>query len=241
MTSYCRERLTFTAHQRPTVGDTKMSVIHNDHLGWLMCNGRALSVSDYYLLFRVIGYSFGGADDTFYLPNAAGRVPGVIGTGTDINSSTFTVALGASIGEYEHTLSIAEMPAHKHGPVDVTGNTNGTGFTDLSGAHTHTINDPGHNHTLGDIPDGTQTIAALGGGSTTAADEVRYTGTTSSSSTGISINSNGLHAHAIGSTGGDLAHNNVQPMIGLGNMFIYCGKTMYPMEGFPYTIGTNIL
>lgn len=160
MTSYCRERLEFTAHQRPTVGDTKMSVIPNDHLGWLKCDGRFMSKDEFYLLFRVIGYSFTASPDgdTFQLPNAAGRVPGVIGTGTDANLSTFSIALGDSIGEYNHTLTIAEMPSHNHGVA-----------------------------------------------------------------------------------GGSNAHNNIQPTIGLGNMFIYSGRTFYPLNGFPYTDGTLIL
>lgn len=44
----------------------------------------------------------------------AGRVIIGVGTGTDINSNTLTVAAGATGGEYLHTLTIAEMPSHNH-------------------------------------------------------------------------------------------------------------------------------
>lgn len=37
-----------------------------------------------------------------------------VGTGTDINSQTLTVTAGATGGEYKHTLTIAETPAHHH-------------------------------------------------------------------------------------------------------------------------------
>lgn len=240
MTSYCRERLEFTAHQRPTVGDTKMSVIPNDHLGWLKCDGRFMSKDEFYLLFRVIGYSFTASPggDTFQLPNAAGRVPGVIGTGTDANLSTFSIALGDSIGEYNHTLTIAEMPSHNHG---VAGGGQGptNNLTNVEGAHSHTINDPEHTHSYTTHVDNDRGYTAVTqNNGVLAGSQVLNT---ASSTTGISINTNGAHAHTLNPAGGSNAHNNIQPTIGLGNMFIYSGRTFYPLNGFPYTDGTLIL
>ena len=244
MTSFCRAPLSFMAHQRAIVGDTKMSVISNDHMGWMMCDGRTLAVQDYYLLWRVIGYNFGsnaGNSNTFKLPNAAGRVPGVIGEGADVNASTFNVLLGASIGEYEHTLTIGEMPSHKHGSNDVSGNTNGNGNTSTAGEHTHSINDPGHSHSL---PLQSQGFADIGPDDDVTQGSGYNTGT---NTTGITILSNGAHFHTIGSTGGSNSHNNVQPMIGLGNMFIFSGKyfapsdASIPFNGFPYLSNSAIL
>ena len=238
MTSYCRNPVTYTAHQRAIVGDTKMSVIANDHLGWLRCDGRTLNVNDYYLLWRVIGYSFGsnGSSNTFNLPNAEGRVPGVIGTGADANASTLTVALGDYLGEYNHTLTIDEMPSHKHGSNDVSGNTNGNGNTTTNGSHAHT----GTTDSAGWAASSLNVSGAAVLQTDVADNAGNHVHT-------FTTNSNGDHFHSIGSTGGSNFHNNVQPMIGLGNMFIFCGKYMYPSDasipyaGYPYLSNSQIL
>jgi microcystin-dependent protein len=49
--------------------------------------------------------------------------------------------------------------------------------------------------------------------SETAADEVDLAATTGTSTTGITINN----------TGGGLPHNNMQPTLFIGNVFIYAG------------------
>lgn len=76
--------------------------------------------------------------------------------------------------------------------------------------HSHSVIDGGHSH--GEVPGDTQTIAAASGGALTAADEVRN-GSTDSAFTGITI----------GNTGDGGAHNNMQPTLFLGNVFIYSG------------------
>jgi microcystin-dependent protein len=247
MTSYCRAPLTYTAHQRSIVGDTKMSVINNDHLGWLKCDGRTLNVNDYYILWRVVLYSFGsnaGDSNTFKLPNAAGRVPGVVGTGTDINTSTFTLLLGATPGEYEHTLIINEIPAHTHGSNDVSGNTNGNGNTTTNGLHTHPIIDPGHAHSISTANAGATVEGRVGQAVDNVAEGPAFT---NSNVTSITMSNAGDHFHSMCNTGGSGSHNNVQPMIGLGNMFIFCGKYMYPSDattpfaGYPYLSNSQIL
>lgn len=211
MTSYCRGFLTFGAHQKPTVGDTKTSVISNDHMGWLKCDGRSVAVADFEFLFNVIGYSYGGSGSNFTLPNAAGRVPGIVGTGTDANSSTFTIALGSTIGEYQHTLTVAEMPTHNHGVTDPQHQHTGT--TDAAGNETESEN------VFGGV-----------GANVSGAGTHTHTFTTNLQSTAITINN----------TGGSNPHNNIQPTIGMGNMFIYTGRPTYPFLGFPYTEGTLI-
>jgi microcystin-dependent protein len=233
MTSYCRAPVTYTAHQRAIVGDTKMTVIRNDHLGWMLCDGRTLNVNDYYLLWRVIGYSFGSNDaNTFYLPNAAGRVPGVVGTGRDANTqySTLTVALGDMVGEYAHRLTIDEMPAHRHGPTDLSGassGSNGSGYTTSNGQHAHDYT----------------TYSNADRGYVAATDNDGILANTQT----LATSSNGEHNHYIGSTGGSNWHNNVQPLIGLGNMFIFSGKYMAPSDaavpfaGYPYLSNSQIL
>jgi microcystin-dependent protein len=223
MSSVIRRSAAFTAHEKPTTGDVKMSFVNQDHLGWLLCNGRALSVSEYGILFNVVGYTFGGSGDTFYLPDVSGVVPGIAGP---------THAIGTQVGSETHTLTIAEMPGHTHGATNVSGSTDGSGFSGISGEHTHTINDPGHTHSYVNQPNQHQVAISLT--TTDTADNIDVNQTTGSNTTGITINANGAHAHVIGSTGGGQAHNNMQPTYFIGNMFIYCGDP--PAGTWPYTI-----
>lgn len=206
------------------MGDTKFSATSYDHQGWLKCDGRALSVADYNLLFQVIGYAFTGSPGgtTFNLPNAQGRVPAAIGT-----SGGATWELGDLSGAETHTLTINQMPAHKHGSVDVSGNTNGNGNTTTNGAHTHT-----------------GTTDAAGYAASNVSVQQPVTGTNVADDTGshthtFTTNSAGDHNHTMGSTGGGAAHNNIQPTIWMGNLYMFCG--LFKVGAYAYKTGTNVL
>lgn len=81
--------------------------------GYMICDGRELSRTDYSDLFDVIGtnYGVGNGSTTFNIPNLTGRVP----VGIDSADSTFE-NLGNSGGEKTHTLTTNEMPSHTHTP-----------------------------------------------------------------------------------------------------------------------------
>jgi len=255
MTSYCRNFFTLSAHQRPTVGDIKMGVVNRDHLGWLKCDGRALSVQQYYQLWEVIGYSFtpaGQPDTIFYLPNPAGTVPGIVGQGTDSRLSSMTFNLGQQYGEYEHVLTIPEMPAHNH-----FGNTStmSTGITILN--NTTGVYDSGHTHSYAATNNNNALVRSVKSGITADDNYVNdgfFTSTTGSSSANI-VDPQHTHPYtdprhdhyfSTSYTGGDLPHNNVQPTLTIGNMFIYSGYGRNangqtdPLL-WPYAIGTNLL
>jgi len=231
MSSWARDFLTFTAHQKPTVGDMKTSAVNIDHMGWLLCDGRTLTVTDYYWLWQVIGYSYGSNDaDTFNLPYPAGRVPGFIGQSVGNNW-----VLGDISGEEVHTLTIDEMPTHNH--TGQTSNSNTGVTTQSNGTHNH----DGRTTQFVDTPESETVVATVVAAHTDAqvsGSDQRYLSTITSNA--------GLHDHAItdpthyhifttNNTGGSNSHNNMQPTIFVGNMFIYSGKAT--SGNYPYFAG----
>ena len=75
--------------------------------GYLLCDGSAVSRTDYADLFTAIGTVYGAGDEstTFNVPDLSGRV--VIGVSQ-------SHALGSTGGEATHTLTEQELPAHSH-------------------------------------------------------------------------------------------------------------------------------
>jgi len=147
-----------------SIGDLKQSTRTADHYGWLICNGQAISRTEYSELFAIIATSFGVGDGstTFNVPDARGRVIGTIGTGTGLTART----LGQSTGAETHTLTVSEIPSHSH-----------------------SITDPGHSHTyINQIGDQNTDNAFA---TEMAADQHDYDQTTGTSTTGITINSTG--------------------------------------------------
>ena len=128
---------------------------------WLLCNGQAISRTEYVDLFNNIGTTFGIGDGftTFNLPNLSGKVT----VGKNESDSDFS-ELGKTGGEKEHTLTVDEIPSNKH---SLHTNINATGF--------------GTNNSL---------VRGIGGTNEWKDNE-----------------------YYIESTGGDKAHNNLQPYI----------------------------
>lgn len=142
---------------------------------------------------------------------------------TGIGSGTMTMtyslssrSLGESSGEESHGLTIAELAQHNHG-VAAGDQISTNNLTSINGGHTHGINDPGHSHTL---PLTSQGFADIGPDDDVTQGSGYNTG---SSTTGISIVSDGSHNHTINPAGGNTAHNNMQPTLFGGSMFIYAG------------------
>lgn len=94
--------------------------------GWLLCDGREVSRTTYAALYNEIGTRYGDGDTltTFNLPDARGRSLLGAGTGTGLTARDINAI---SVGEENHTLTAAEMPAHTHGTPTVVATADATG------------------------------------------------------------------------------------------------------------------
>ena len=106
--------------------------------GYLSCDGREVSRTEYSSLFEVIGttYGEGNGATTFNLPNLKGKVA----VGIDENDTDFD-ELAKSGGEKKHTLTISETPSHTHfsdnaiviGKAELQGLNGGAAWADTGG------------------------------------------------------------------------------------------------------------
>jgi microcystin-dependent protein len=84
--------------------------------GWLLCNGGQYVLQQYQALFTVIGYTYGGSNSNFMVPNLGGLV--LNGTGqlkpTTPDTGTGFYNLGVVGGEETVTLTTSEIPPHSH-------------------------------------------------------------------------------------------------------------------------------
>ncbi len=91
----------------PYVGEIRMWGGNYAPAGWAFCNGALLQISEYEVLFDVIGTTYGGdGQSNFALPNVQGRLPLHVGGG---------FALGQTGGSEFVTLTGNQLPIHNHG------------------------------------------------------------------------------------------------------------------------------
>jgi microcystin-dependent protein len=119
----------------PYVGEIRMFGFPRIPANWLPCDGRLLQISQYEVLYTLLGTTFGGDGvNTFGVPDLRGRIPLHQGTGPGLSPRI----PGQISGAETITLTGPQMPAHTH-PVYATTNnvsTSTPGSTVVPGALT---------------------------------------------------------------------------------------------------------
>jgi len=96
----------------PYVGEIRMFAGNFGPNGWMLCRGQTLPISEYEVLFNLIGTTYGGdGQETFNLPDLQGRLPVHMGKGPQLSQ---TYVIGEPFGTESVTLTSQQMPQHTH-------------------------------------------------------------------------------------------------------------------------------
>lgn len=185
--------------------------------GWLICDGTAVSRSEYSAIFATIGTSFGEGDGstTFNLPDLSGRV--MIGSSNDHP----VASIG---GEENHNLATSELPSHSH---SVGQHGHSSGITITTPALSHSITQATFTYIK---PNGSGTASASGGN----AGKRGTTSTNATLSTQVAVADHAAAACTVSGSIDDCdafytenaglgeQHSNMQPFITM-NYIIYAG------------------
>ena len=95
----------------PYLGQLQLFGFNFAPVGWALCQGQILSISQYAALYSILGTNFGGnGQTTFGLPNLQGIA--VVGAGQGTGLSSY--AVGQAEGATSVTVTSSTMPAHNH-------------------------------------------------------------------------------------------------------------------------------
>src|SRR5690606_24085479 len=95
----------------PFVAEIRMFGFNFAPIGWALCNGQIMPLSQNTALFSLLGTTYGGnGKSNFALPNLQGSAPMHPGQGPGL---TFR-DLGEQVGSENVTLTTNEIPAHSH-------------------------------------------------------------------------------------------------------------------------------
>ncbi len=108
----------------PYIGEIRMFAGNFAPRGYAFCDGRILAISQYDVVFNLIGTTYGGdGQTTFALPNLQGRMPMHQGTGAGLS----TRVIGQMSGSETVTLTLNQLPQHTH--VALGSGTDGNGLS----------------------------------------------------------------------------------------------------------------
>lgn len=95
----------------PYIGEIRMFGGTFAPVGYAICQGQLLPISQYQALFAILGTTYGGDGvSTFGLPDLRGRGPVHAGQGPGLSPRT----PGEQTGVENTTLTVGNLPAHNH-------------------------------------------------------------------------------------------------------------------------------
>ena len=179
---------------------------------WAFCDGQLLQISENQSLYSILGTTYGGdGRTTFGLPDFRGRVPIGKGQGNGLT----TRRMGEQIGIEDVTLSTAQMPIHSHAAETTISGSSVTAKLKASSAE-GTTNVPLNNYLAKPSNIGLQSINMY---DSSADIEM--------ASDAIEIDLSAVTANTTSDdTGGNSAHNNIQPSLVMN--YIICVNGIYP-------------
>lgn len=99
------------AAQQPFLGEVDLVAFDFAPVGWALCQGQLLPISQNTALFSLLGTTYGGDGiQTFALPDLRGRR--IVGAGQGPGLNPYT--LGQAGGVENVSLTIAQIPSHTH-------------------------------------------------------------------------------------------------------------------------------
>jgi microcystin-dependent protein len=171
----------------PYVGEIILVGFNFAPVGWALCDGQLLPISENETLFQLIGTTYGGdGQTTFALPDLRGRVPIGTGQGPGLQNRI----LGEAAGTEAIALTVQHIPPHSH-PVD----------TSALAVNLKCKNGPGNQRTpVGNVP----AIEAAGA-------TMPY----SSAATNATMAAAPVSITGMAEAGGIQSHDNMQPYVAL--------------------------
>lgn len=95
----------------PYLGDIRLFAGSFAPVGWVLCDGRLLAISQNDALYAIIGTTYGGDGvNTFGVPDLRGRLPVGQGNGPGLTSRV----IGQQFGVESVTLLTDQIPSHNH-------------------------------------------------------------------------------------------------------------------------------
>lgn len=114
----------------PPIGSITAYTLATSPPGWLICDGSAISRTEYASLFAVIGVTFGAGNNstTFNIPNYQGAFLRGTGTTGDYSGPSLNASQAHATQTHAHTASsVVTDPGHSHSQTTANDDFNGSG------------------------------------------------------------------------------------------------------------------